>query len=783
MKFRRLLISILFLLFFTNKLSAQNTVAWQSFEGTAADNWSYTAPTQSATAGQTIVGAGNYGAGYAKTGSNSMRVGGGSTTCGTGSASCVNGAASGAGCTNNANGKIVQFNTMNVECLSGLQISVAHRSHVFCTGQGEGFDSGESLFFEVSLNGGAWTVVGTLGGFSNYAWTYATTPAGSGTTVANPFVYNVPAGTVTVAFRTRCATDRADEVYYIDDVKLSTSTNGYSYPGTAGLWNGNISVDWNNKCNWDNRTIPLTTTDVTIPNGAVNDCEILAGQTGNCNDLVINKQKLMVKYFTSILNVTGDLTIDNNGELDMSLSGNEGGTLNLYGNWLNKRDETYFKEGKSTVNFIGTTNQQVTILADTKEVFYKSAINKPSGNFIANTNLWIDKAIAGGTSTMLTINNGMLDLNGHNITIWNPNYQALQRSGGGIKSELTNNTNSITWKMNSNTGSYIFPFIKTDGTYIPFTFNHTSGNAGDVTIATYGTAADNLPWPISPVNVTNLNSSTGLSPDNRDATVDRFWQVDVTGVATANLTFNYAASELPAAPYNTPASIKAQRFSSATNKWLSYLPGQSAGAYTVTVPAVTSFSTWALTATSSPLPIELLYFNAVAQKEKVHVLWTTITELNNDYFTVERSVDNTHFEEVGKTDGAGNSYTTLDYKFIDGHPYKGTSYYRLKQTDYNGSYTYSKSVKVKMYAETTQLIQYAYNNNGNNIALSLNENNSVIAITVTDVAGGTVFSKTPDAEELKGLILLTSARLSNGLYFVNVSDGTRKESVRVVVYR
>jgi Secretion system C-terminal sorting domain len=768
----------------TSLSPAQTTIVFQGFEGGASDNWGFIPPFQNPAAGQVIVGAGVY-AGYAKTGSGSMRVAGGSTGCGSGSANCINGSASGGGCTNAFNGSSVQFNAVNVECLSGVQLSVSHRSHALCVGQGQGFDSGENLFFEVSINGGVWTTVGTLGGFSNYSWTYATTPAGSGSTVANPFIYNVPAGTVTVAFRTRSTINRADEVYYVDDVKLTTTTTGYIFPGTAGIWNGVVNTDWTNKCNWENRTVPTSAVDVVIPAAALNICEVLPAVTANCRNIVIDKSKLSAEYFTSTLNVAGNLTIDNNGELDMSLAGNEGGTLNLGGNWLNKRDETFFKEGKSTVNFVGTTNQTINITGDTKEVFYKSNINKISGNVIAGKDIWIDKDILGGTSNMLVIYDGLLDLNAHKLVIWNPNFQALTRSGGGIISERTDNASKVIWKMNSNTGSYLFPFSLANGIYIPFTFNHTAGNAGDVSVSTYPTPPDNLPWPTTPVAVTNLNSSTGLTPDNRDATVDRFWQIDVSGSATANLTFYYAAAELPASPYNSTGSMRAQRFTTSTNKWLSYLPGQSAGVNFVTVPSVTAFSPWTLTNQTSPLPIELLYFDAKAVKKQVEVSWQTVSELNNDYFTVQRSQSNFDFEDIGFVNGAGNSNSLLNYKFTDTNPYNGISYYRLKQTDFNGQFSLSKSVPVNIRSTTSVLIiEYVYADNDNstvNAYIQISELRQM-QVALINVLGQTVVSKELLPQDKQLTVSLSTDGLSEGVYFLRVRDESNTESKKVVIY-
>lgn len=124
-------------------------------------------------------------------------------------------------------------------------------------------------------------------------------------------------------FRTRSVTNRADEVYYIDDVSITTTTTIYNFPGTDGLWNG-ANTNWINPCNWDNRTVPTAVTNVYIPNSASNICEIFSGVTANCRNLTINKSKLAIESFTSLLNVNGNLIIDANGFVDMSLGGIEG---------------------------------------------------------------------------------------------------------------------------------------------------------------------------------------------------------------------------------------------------------------------------------------------------------------------------------------------------------------------------------------------------------------------------------------------------------------------------
>lgn len=92
------------------------------------------------------------------------------------------------------------------------------------------------------------------------------------------------------------------------------------------------------------------------------------------------------------------------------------------------------------------------------------------------------------------------------------------------------------------------------------------------------------------------------------------------------------------------------------------------------------------------LPIELSAFSVQAIAEGAFVTWTTQSEKDNDFFTVLRSNDGYIFEEITRLSGAYTSSAAIDYSFTDTHPYSGISYYRLKQTDYDGKYSYSSVV-------------------------------------------------------------------------------------------
>ncbi|MEP7263348.1 MAG: T9SS type A sorting domain-containing protein [Bacteroidota bacterium] len=89
---------------------------------------------------------------------------------------------------------------------------------------------------------------------------------------------------------------------------------------------------------------------------------------------------------------------------------------------------------------------------------------------------------------------------------------------------------------------------------------------------------------------------------------------------------------------------------------------------------------------SNTLPVQLVAFGGQQAGDYILLTWATESEKNNDYFTIEKSIDGKNYAALGKVDGAGNSNTTKNYHFLDVNPAKGSNYYRLEQTDFNGAH-------------------------------------------------------------------------------------------------
>jgi hypothetical protein len=144
-------------------------------------------------------------------------------------------------------------------------------------------------------------------------------------------------------------------------------------------------------------------------------------------------------------------------------------------------------------------------------------------------------------------------------------------------------------------------------------------------------------------------------------------------------------------------------------------------------------------------PIELLNFAAKPNGNKVAINWQTITETNNQYFTIERSADGTHFSELTRLNSAapnGNSTSLLSYEYFDENPFSGASYYRLKQTDYNGKFAYFTMVSVDFLKSKN--ITFTVYPNPNMGEFTVNfagiENNHEVQIILSDAFGKEVYS-------------------------------------------
>lgn len=179
--------------------------------------------------------------------------------------------------------------------------------------------------------------------------------------------------------------------------------------------------------------------------------------------------------------------------------------------------------------------------------------------------------------------------------------------------------------------------------------------------------------------------------------------------------------------------------------------------------------------TGSPLPIELIYFKAKVFERHVYLNWSTASEVNNEFFTIEKSINGVEWNEVNKVGGSGNSSITNYYKFLDKNPYPGTSYYRLKQIDFDGNFSYSEIQSVSI----SQSGFMIYPNPAYESLTIEGIDLSNCQYFILNSMGGNV--KTESI--IKGnKIFINTSLLSSGIYFMIVlNDGIAVAKEKVII--
>lgn len=188
-----------------------------------------------------------------------------------------------------------------------------------------------------------------------------------------------------------------------------------------------------------------------------------------------------------------------------------------------------------------------------------------------------------------------------------------------------------------------------------------------------------------------------------------------------------------------------------------------------------------ISSTSGPLPVELLSFDGDQQEDRIRLYWSSSTEINNDRYIVERSNDAINFTSIGWVAAAGNSRMVTHYDLYDHHPLNGVNYYRLKQVDMDGSFSYSKTIAFSFENAVSITMFPNPAGTGESIYLSLVRINSAFMdVEIYDVSGKLLASKQIVPEN--GPVKLYDTGLAKGVYLIRVTTGTSSLVKKLVIY-
>jgi hypothetical protein len=509
----------------------------------------------------------------------------------------------------------------------------------------------------------------------------------------------------------------------------------------------------------------VNSTDITWAAGAINSG--LPGIPWNI-EVMDNGTDLNLNDVRALRN---DLLI-HNGAASFTLNPALIGSFNLGGNWTRTGNTTAFNHNNKKVVFDKQSAGNQIITANgglTNETFYDVDFQPNNGNII----------VTGTLNVLNTLNliSGKVDLNGNEIIL----------GQNGSNGNLIGGNAANYFISGSSTAKFTRYTVATGTTY-----GFPVGDASNYT-----------PMSITLNAGTNVNNNSQITMYIIDAIhpmigvagpeyITRYWSAEPTnfgGTYNYNVSYTYADADI----VGVEANLKPYKFHAGT--WVSCIgsgfPSNmgtaviSPGTNTISWNALTTFSDFTGNGNGSPLPITLLSFEAQPVLENVLITWATASETNNDYFTVERSKDGFNFEALLEIDGAGNSNAILNYKVTDFSPYEGTSYYRLKQTDYDGKYAYSniEVVEFNKPIQPQEWIMFPNPSNLNGVYVKrLNAEETQLKITLIELSGKVISSSIINKDKTNNQFFIEFENIANGTYFLELNDGNKIILNKLVLY-
>jgi hypothetical protein len=450
----------------------------------------------------------------------------------------------------------------------------------------------------------------------------------------------------------------------------SVATNDY-------VWRGVYSTDWSNVDNWLQKSSTGYSEPISLPESTKN--VTISANTGCSNS-----------NFPSIVPSTLDLKnliIESGASLTIA-----SGLINVYGNWTN--NGTFTSNSNSTVAFKGTVNQTIS-----------GSISTTFGNLIMNNaaGLTVSKGFTVNTSLTFTSGNISASSSSEAVTFGTSATSSGAADTRCIVGYCKKNTNS--------TNKFTFP-VGTSSLYRSASITPSSSSATSWTAKYYGAGHGDY----------TVTGPMLINPSRTE-----YWTIDRSGSSNSQIELSWGSNSNVNSSFATDIVVVHYNGTDWENIGGNNISG------TISSGLVSSDLNWNVYSPftigsktgAMPLPTELISFKAIAQKEAVKLDWQTASEIDHDYFTVERSFDGIHFSPFTRLEGLGNSNQTINYSVNDYDYVNGINYYRLIQTDYNGEETISRIESVDMSNKYVYFIKTI-----NSLGQEVNETNKGIVFDI-----------------------------------------------------
>jgi Secretion system C-terminal sorting domain/N-terminal domain of BNR-repeat neuraminidase len=441
----------------------------------------------------------------------------------------------------------------------------------------------------------------------------------------------------------------------------------------------------------------------------------------NFNTVIINSTKTLTLHGTET-DFDGDIT--NNGTL-----AHNGGLVVFFGNGLG-----------NTQNINGTPATLITLNSVT--------LDNLSGNILLARPLTIN--------TALTLTNGKITTTATNILTL---IAAATSTSGSALSFVSGPMKKLAIAIGA---SFIFPVGK-----------GARWRRTEVSVIASGPSDFQAEY----FDVPYSNTTSVTSPLNNVSKIE-YWQIDkTTGASTAKVRLYW--ENAGASGIDNCFDLTVAHWNSGTTSWEKYAgttAGSCAGTGAGTVIMNTASATFSPftfgseSASVNPLPVNLLSFTATSNNQNIILKWTTASESNNLYFEIQRSINGTQYEPIGRVAGAGTTSQITHYNFTDIAPFTAINYYRLKQVDIDGKYKYSAILTMKLNSKLKKGVNIYPNPVSNKINISINSDVATNGdIRIINAFGQIIYYQNEKLVKGVNVITINSLfHLSKGIYTLQV---------------
>lgn len=489
------------------------------------------------------------------------------------------------------------------------------------------------------------------------------------------------------------------------------------------------------------------------------------------------------------------------------------GVMQVEGDWENNNAAGVFATSNGVVELDGAAQD----ITGTNPTNFYTLVVEGTGHKTLN-------GVNADVFNNLNLNGRSLRLNTNTLDIETASTAAITGTGKIISETgpASGGYGILRWNIGTNTGNYTIPFGTDAASPADLSFGYNITTAGGPTsnyktFATYVTDSENsftgtnitvnpsnAQWTDLPYTVNNLTDDYIQAAHYW--TVDRFWIIDAENIGEGQggytvkprfeYVFKYTDAEIAAPNHITESNLIAQRYNHNLDKWGDWLYGvpsviTNTAANTTTLQIASDASTWTedmfpvwtLVDNSDPLPIELTRFSGTCLNGDVKIQWITWTETNNDFFTVERSNNGNDWEIVDVVEGAGNSNEPINYSVKDDNSIGGTSYYRLKDTDFAGKSSYSEVIAVTCGADGNDfdfVNAYEVDQTAIVVQFTASENEDY-TIRLFDGNGKLILDYAGVGYDGMNKVDLDVQDLARGIYIINLSNSNKKFSKRVML--